>query len=149
MGAQDEALFAWMEAGGSAAVGLEESVQRSVALRKELVTITRSFPGGVWILRAIRALPLLQEVRIASRNLVLDRCFDTLRQTYPAVDEDRLRMAIRLTEQAAYSTIEMIMEDPSLDEDRVIEESAWMTCLYYEERVSLSVPAAARERRSA
>jgi len=148
MEAQDEAYLAWVAAGGPQPASLEESVRRHISLRKQLVTITRNFPGGVWILRAIRALPLLQEVRIASRNMVLDRRFERMRESYPDVDEERLRMAIRLTEQVAYSTIEMIMEDPSLDEDRIIEESAWMTCLYYAERVTQSTPAA-RKRRSA
>ena len=149
MEAQDEALLAWIETGGSASPDLEESVRRHVALRKQLVTITRNFPGGVWILRAIRALPLLQEVRVASRNMVLDRRFEKLRETFPAVDEARLRMAIRLAEQVAYSTIEMIVEDRGLDEDKIIEESAWMTCLYYEARVSENASAASRKRRSA
>jgi AcrR family transcriptional regulator len=146
MDAQDEALFAWLEKGGFSSPRLEESVQRIILLRKELITITRTFPGGMWILRAIRALPLLEEVRVASRNKVLDRHFKILRATYKAVSGDRLRTAVRLSEQTAYAMIEMIMDDPSLDEDRVIEESSWMTALYYHHLAERDKPVATEGR---
>ncbi len=132
MEAQDQALFRWQEAGGLGSADLEETVRRSIVLRKELMTITRTFPGGLWILRAIRALPPLHEVRIASRELVLSRQFDMLRERYPGVSEETLHYAARLSEQSAYGMIEMLIEDPQLDEDRIIAEAAWMTALYFE-----------------
>jgi AcrR family transcriptional regulator len=135
MDAQDEIVFEWMEDGGSVAPRLEEAVRKNIALRKQLITVTRAQPGGMWILRAIRALPVLREVRVASRNKVLDRQFALLRPAYPAVSEDRLWTAIRLSEETVYAMIEMIIEDPGLDEDRVIEETSWMTTLYFHQLI--------------
>jgi AcrR family transcriptional regulator len=135
MEAQDEVLFRWQATGGLASQSLSEAVEQSIALRTELVSVTRAFPGGLWILRAIRALPQLQEVRVASRTKVLEQQFEFLKASYPTVSDERLRMAARLSEQAAYAMIEMLIEDPGLDERRIIEESAWMTALYFQHLV--------------
>lgn len=131
MDAQDQVLFRWLEAGGNNYGSIGEAVEKGKALRKELIRVTREQPGGMWILRAIRAVPVLQEVRVESRNKVLARQFEILRKRYPSLPEDRLRTAIRLSEQMAYAAIEMIIEDPDLDEDQLVEEISWMTSLYY------------------
>lgn len=132
MDAQDNVLFSWHEAGGNQYDSVEEAVEKSCRLRKELIRVTRAQPGGMWILRAIRAVPALQEVRVVSRNKVLERQFEMLRERYPDIAIDQLHTAIRLSEQMAYATIEMIVEDPDLDEDNIIKEISWMTTLYYQ-----------------
>jgi len=131
MDAQDEAVFAWMDEGGATAGTLEESVKKNLRLQKQVIAITRRQPGGLWILRAIRAVPVLQEVRTASRNKVLDRMFTVLRDAYPNVSDDHLRTAMRLSEQMTYAAVEMILEDPDLDDNMVAEEVSWMVSLYY------------------
>lgn len=131
MEAQDEAVFAWMDEGGASAGGLEEAVEKNLRLQKQVIAITRSHPGGLWILRAIRAVPVLQEVRTASRNKVLDRMYDFLRDAYPNVSDKHLRTAMRLSEQMTYAAVEMIIEDPDLDDGMVAEEVSWMVSLYY------------------
>jgi len=118
-----------------AAQSIQESVVKSIALRKELVAATREFPGGLWVLRAMRALPPLQAVRVESRTKVLDQQFDLLKVSYPTVSDERLQLAARLSEQSAFAMIEMLIEDPELDESVMIEESAWMTALYFQNLV--------------
>jgi len=135
MDAQDQILFQWQEAGGLTSASLDEIVDKNIALHKALVAVTRQFPGGLWVLRAIRALPQLQEVRVASRNKVLEQQFGLLKISYPTVSDDRLQIAARLAEQSAFAMIEMLIEDPELDEDVIIEESAWMTALYFQNLV--------------
>lgn len=136
MDAQDNVLFSWLESGGNRYDSVEEAVEKSCRLRKELIRVTRAQPGGMWILRAIRAVPALQEVRVVSRNKVLERQFEMLRARYPDIAVDQLHTAIRLSEQMAYATIEMIVEDPDLDEDNIIREISWMTSLYYQQLAS-------------
>jgi len=131
MDAQDEAVFAWMDEGGATAGTLEEAVEKNLRLQKQVIAITRGHPGGLWILRAIRAVPVLQEVRTASRNKVLDRMFTELRDAYPNVSDNHLRTAMRLSEQMTYAAVEMILEDPDLDDEMVAEEVSWMVSLYY------------------
>ncbi len=136
MQAQDEAVFAWIDEGGATAQSLDETVEKNLRLQKQLITITRGHPGGLWILRAIRAVPVLQEVRTASRNLVLDRMFGALRDAYPSVSDEHLRTAMRLSEQMTYAAVEMILEDPDLDDATVAEEVSWMVSLYYRQLAS-------------
>jgi len=149
MDAQDEVFLGWLDRGGPEERSMETVVAMNIEIRKDLLRVTRAQPGGMWILRAIRAVPQLHEVRIASRDKVLARHFETLRVSYPGVGEDQLRVASRLSEEVSYSIIEMLLEDPTLDEDRVIQESAWMTGLYYEQLVPREAPAKPGRRKRA
>jgi AcrR family transcriptional regulator len=148
MDAQDEAVIAWIDSGGFETNGLEDAVQKLIVLRKQIMTITRGFPGSVWILRAIRAVPMLQDVRIASRNRVLDYRLNKLRTVLSKVDKDTLVTAVRLAEQTGYAMVEMIMDDPSLNEDKIIEEASWMTALYYDQLADRDIAVSTKPRRS-
>lgn len=132
MDAQDKAVLAWLEAGGTTASSIEESVAKNRDLQKQINAITRAFPGGDWILRALRALPVLQEVRTTSRDMVAQTLFDILKAANPGASEDRLRTATRLTTQMMYAATEMVLEEPDQDEDKINEEICWMVSLYYQ-----------------
>ena len=132
MDAQDQVVLAWLENGGTHFASLEESVAKNRDLQKQVNAVTRAFPGGDWILRALRALPVLQEVRTTSRDTIALTLFDILRQANPGVDEDRLRTATRLTTQMMYAATEMVLEEPDQDEDLINEEICWMVSLYYQ-----------------
>jgi AcrR family transcriptional regulator len=132
MDAQDKVVLAWLEAGGTKASSLEESVAKNRDLQKQINAITRAFPGGDWILRALRALPVLQEVRTTSRDMVAQTLFDILKAANPNAGEDRLRTATRLTTQMMYAATEMVLEEPDQDEDKINEEICWMVALYYQ-----------------
>jgi len=132
MEAQDEQVFEWLDEEGRSGGGLEAALESNRALHKRLISVTRRHPGGAWILRAIRAIPVLHEVRAASRDKVLGRLFDLYRARYPHLSDERLRTAMRLSEQLTYAAIEMIVEDPDLDEDLLAEETAWMVTQYHE-----------------
>ncbi|NQE63124.1 TetR/AcrR family transcriptional regulator [Caulobacter sp. RHG1] len=140
MDAQDKAVLAWIEAGGTQSSTLEESVAKNRDLQKQINAITRAFPGGDWILRALRALPVLQEVQTASRDSVAATLFEILRADNPGIDENRLRTATRLTTQMAYAATEMVLEEPDQDEDQINEEICWMVALYYDHLTSGGAP---------
>jgi AcrR family transcriptional regulator len=55
MDAQDRVVLAWLDAGGTEASSIEESVAKNRDLQKRINAITRAFPGGDWILRALRS----------------------------------------------------------------------------------------------
>lgn len=131
MAAQDAAVERFMRIKGYHSRTLEEVVAWNIALRKELIRVTRAQPGGLWILRAIRSVPVLQEVRNASRDKVLMVQARHVAEFYPEVPIGRLKSALRLAEQMAFTAIEMLIEDPLLDEDGIVEEVSWMTALYF------------------
>lgn len=131
MEAQDEAVLAWMEAGGLEADSLAEAVEKNRRMQEQVNEITRQMPGGIWIMRALRAIPLLRDIRIASRDRVALQISENLRQRFPTVPQDELFRAARLSTELMYAATEMVLEEPDQDEARVNEEVCWMVALYY------------------
>ena len=132
MDAQDEAVFAWIESGGLKASSLEETVASNQRLQQQVNEITRQIPGGIWIMRALRAVPLLRDIRIASRDKVARHISERLTKAYPAVPESELFRAARLTTEVAYAATEMVLEEPALDEARINEDVCWMVAMHYQ-----------------
>jgi len=132
MDAQDEAVFAWIQAGGLDAGSLEEAVDKNRRLQQQVNEITRGIPGGIWIMRALRAVPLLRDIRIASRDKVARHISERLTEAYPEVPESELFRAARLTTEVAYAATEMVLEEPALDEARINEDVCWMVAMHYQ-----------------
>jgi AcrR family transcriptional regulator len=130
MRAQDYAVFAWMAEGGLNSSSLEAAVESNRRLQTEVNTITRRQPGGLWIMRAMRAVPLLHAVRIESRDLVARRLAKDLGRQYPNHSHKRLLASTRLSTELMYVATEMALEAPA-QEAQITAEVCWMVCLYY------------------
>lgn len=131
MEAQDEAVFVWMQEGGLDAATTEEAVEKNRQMQKQVNEITRRMPGGVWIMRALRAIPLLRDIRIASRDKVALELSQALAVRFPSVPQPELFRAARLSTELMYAATEMVLEEPDQDEDKINEEVCWMVALYY------------------
>jgi AcrR family transcriptional regulator len=131
MKAQDDAVFAWMEAGGLEWKSVEEAVEESRQLQSQIIAITRKQPGSIWILRALRAVPILHQVRVESRDLVARRLHQELRSRYPMLSRKRLLAATRLSTELMSAAAEMALESPD-QEPQITDEVSWMVALYYE-----------------
>lgn len=140
MEAQDEVVFAWMRAGGLEAGDLDAAVASNCRMQKQVNEITRRMSGGVWIMRAVRAVPMLRDIRIASRDRVAREISDNLRAQYAGVPEEELYRTARLTTELMYAATEMVLEEPDQDEDRINEDVSWMVVLHYQ-RLSAKYPA--------
>lgn len=132
MDAQDEAVFAWIQAGGLDADSLEQAVDKNRRVQRQVNEITRRSPGGVWIMRALRAVPLLRDIRIASRDKVAAHIAARLAAAWPHVPERELFRSARLTTEMMYAATEMVLEEPSEDEDRINEDVCWMVAGHYQ-----------------
>lgn len=132
MQAQDEAVFAWVQAGGLSPDSIEDAVRRNAQLQQEVNEITRRSPGGVWIMRALRAVPMLRDIRIESRNQVAAHISTRLTAAYPHVPESELFRAATLTTEMMYAATEMVLEEPAEDEARINEDVCWMVVLHYQ-----------------
>jgi AcrR family transcriptional regulator len=130
MRAQDYAVFAWMAEGGLNSSSLAATVESNRRLQTEVNTITRRQPGGIWIMRAMRAVPLLHAVRIESRDLVARRLAKALQPQYPNLSHKRLLAATRLSTEVMYTATEMALEAPA-QEAQITAEVCWMVSLYY------------------
>jgi AcrR family transcriptional regulator len=128
MKAQDDKVVAWIEAGGLNADTPAERIEKNAVMMVEMIELTRRFPGGAAIGRALRAVPMLQQLRFASRDMVADQFGEILKARYPGAPEARVRLAMRMMVELTYSATEMAVEDPELDALALSRE----VCLLFE-----------------
>lgn len=90
----------------------------------EHVDLTRAAPGGPWIMRMLRAVPQLAEVRLAShRSLaaaLAERALAENAEAGRAVVERRARLAVDL----GYAAIELVFDEPGMDEAAIMADTA-------------------------
>lgn len=140
MDAQDEAVFAWIQAGGLGTESVEAAVDANRRLLRQVNDITRKSPGSIWIMRALRAVPLLRDIRIASRDKVAAQISASLKAVYPLVPESELFRSARLTVEMMYAAIEMVLEEASEDEERINEDVCWMVATHYQRLAARYAP---------
>lgn len=128
MKAQDDMVFAWIEAGGMDGATPAERIDKNVALMTEMIEMTRRFPGGAAIGRALRAVPMLQQLRFASRDMVAGQFGEILKARYPDASDARVRVAMRMMVELTYSATEMAVEEPDQDALTLSRE----VCLLFE-----------------
>lgn len=111
MKVQDDLVFAWLDRDDAFTGTMYERVQASVELQARVITATREFTGGLAILRALRAVPMLHRLRIDSRDAVADRFMAAIRSSLPHLPDERLRTLMRLVIELFNATIEMVVEE--------------------------------------
>lgn len=131
MEAEDKIVFRWLETGeGDRLDSLEAQIDHHIALNMALREVALSQPGGVLILRVMRTVPTLREVREQSAGAVVDAIHGRLRRAWPKVDPTRLRTAAILATNLSIATNELILDNPDLEES-ASREFARMIALYY------------------
>ena len=106
---QNVALEAWVTRYRDA--GLDALAEATVDLIREMDEITGSEPGGLWLMRALRAVPNLTGIRLASHNYVTDLLTDIYMRYLPHVARDLVRRRTRIAVEMAYSFDEMLKEE--------------------------------------
>jgi AcrR family transcriptional regulator len=133
MAAQDKVVFAWQDGVRDADLAtVEASAEYRRQVQQKVNAVTKTFPGGGWVMRALRAVPTLSAVRIESRETVAERDFAALAKLYPKADRRVLRVAATLSVEVMYASTELVMDQPELDAELVTQEIAYMTALYLE-----------------
>jgi AcrR family transcriptional regulator len=135
MQVQDQAVFEWIEAGGLDSSTAEEAYAKGMDIQTRLIALTRAQPAALWIARAMRAVPMLREVRIESRERVAEAFFQALRKRYRNTSDELLRCAVRLNLELSNAAVEMILEEPDAETDAILSELTWMM-VYYSARFS-------------
>jgi AcrR family transcriptional regulator len=72
--------------------------------------VTKQTPGGVWILRALRAVPTLQKVRLDSHALVTDAQGQMLIDAFPKVPAKDLILVGRIAVDMIYAGVELLFD---------------------------------------
>lgn len=124
MQAQNARVGRWitLEVFAGGADDLERAVEGLIIDTYEATVQT---VGGVWIMRALRAVPVLQEVRLASHKAVTQEQVQLLAQALPGADLAQLQLLSRIVVELIYATVEMIFDEP-LDVNAVARTVAGM-----------------------
>lgn len=133
MALQDQAVLDWIEEGGLDSASFEAEVASNVRLQERVNDITRQFPGNIYVLRALRAIPILREVRMASSEMVAEKLADAMIARGHTASRERLIASARLTTELAYSAMEMILEEPGRDAHLICTDVSKMIVTHYQQ----------------
>lgn len=89
--------------------GLECALQ---GLLLDTHRVTHETVGGMWITRALRAVPALQKVRLDSHEQVTDAQATLLAEAFPHADAQELRLVGRIAVEMLYAAVEMLFDEP-------------------------------------
>lgn len=92
----------------------------------ETLTVTRQFKAGGWIMRSMHATPVLSDVRLESHRRMAQFMTDRAVQRFPALDAAVAFANARIGVELGYATIEMLFDEPAVDEAAAIRMTAEM-----------------------
>jgi AcrR family transcriptional regulator len=119
---QNDVLMDWLDRwSGHGAAGLTAHL---ADLFRDTARVTDAEPGGVWIERALRAVPQLAPIRIASHRYVTDRIVAAMAERAPPQDTGVLWRRVRLAVEFGYAVDEMLHEEDRIDREDLFGEAA-------------------------
>lgn len=74
--------------------------------------VTHEMVGGMWIIRALRAVPALQKVRLDSHEQVTQGQAALLAEAFPQADREELRLVGRIAVELIYAAVELLFDEP-------------------------------------
>lgn len=104
-----------------------DPVQDEAAIAASLVAhveLTRASPGGPWIMRMLRAVPQLAEVRLASHRWLTAQLADRALVADPHANKAVLERRARLAVDLGYAAIELVFDEPELEPAAVMADAA-------------------------
>ena len=100
--------------------------QSIYTLYEQTLVLTRELPEGIWVTRALRAVPVLTPVRIESHAYVTGLIERAFLQAYPSAPVARVGVLARLAVELVYAAMEMLFDEPTLDTQAVGQSLANM-----------------------
>jgi AcrR family transcriptional regulator len=122
MDRQNAVLFAWLER--TAPLGLAALGDGTEELLRATAAVTAAEPGAIWTLRALRAVPQLAHVRIASHRLVTDRMAEAYAPLLPRLPREVLWRRLRISVEYGFATDEMLNEETLIARDDLLADAA-------------------------
>lgn len=104
--------------------GLHLDEPAIVRILLDHVALTRASPGGPWVMRMLRAVPQLAQVRLASHRALSEGIVIQLRLANPQQGRAELEHRARLAVDIGYAAIELVFDEPELDETAIMRDAA-------------------------
>ncbi|WP_024891724.1 TetR/AcrR family transcriptional regulator [Luteimonas huabeiensis] len=124
MADQNAVLEAWL--GRHAAGGTARMARHVDELLRETAEVTRRQPGAVWILRSLRAIPQLSDLRRASNGYVTERLARAYAPSMPELPPERLRRRVLISVEFGYAIGESVLECAPEEAEPLLAEAARM-----------------------
>lgn len=86
--------------------------------------LTRASPGGAWVMRMLRAVPQLAEVRLTSHRLLANELARMAMAKDPTQNRTLVECQARLAVELGFAAIELVFDEPELEEGVVMAEAA-------------------------
>jgi AcrR family transcriptional regulator len=126
---QNELIPRWITR--EALAGSEQSMQPALqGLLLDTYRVTRETVAGLWITRALRAVPALAKVRVESHAEVTQMQTALLSEIFPRADTNELRLVSRIATELLYAAVEMLFEERSLESESVARMVSAMVASY-------------------
>lgn len=119
---QNDVLMAWLDRWR--AHGVAGLTAHLPDLFRATAMITDAEPGGAWIERALRAVPQLAAIRVASHRYVTDRIAAVMAELAPDRDHALIWRHVRLAVEIGYAVDEMLQEEDRIDREQVFADAA-------------------------
>ncbi|MEW6577130.1 MAG: helix-turn-helix domain-containing protein [Pseudomonadota bacterium] len=88
------------------------------------VELTRKSAGGPWVMRMLRAVPQLAEVRLSSHRALAEALAERALALNPQKGRASLVLRARLAVDLGYAAIELVFDEPELDREEVMADAA-------------------------
>ncbi|MEM9178876.1 MAG: TetR/AcrR family transcriptional regulator [Pseudomonadota bacterium] len=95
-------------------------------LLEDTIRVTRETQAGGWIMRSLHATPILSDVRRQSHRMVSQALSEQVLANWPALDPAQVALANRLGVETGYALVEMVFDEPDLDQTELIQRAASM-----------------------
>ncbi|WP_193746691.1 TetR/AcrR family transcriptional regulator [Blastomonas sp. AAP53] len=115
---------------------LKDEIQHRAKVMHEVRKVVEARPGGAWIYRAMRAVPVLRDVHCEAVRIAADAALQRMVKDYPKVDPRRVRAASLMSAVVIGAVNELIHDEPELAELLTLEASTMVTL--YARDVALS-----------
>jgi AcrR family transcriptional regulator len=122
MDRQNAVLFAWLDREGPR--GLTALADGVEDLLRATAAVTAAEPGAIWTLRALRAVPQLAHVRIASHRLVTDRMTEVYAPLLVNMSREVIWRRLRISVEFGFATDEMLNEETLISRDDILRDAA-------------------------
>ena len=99
---------------------------------KATYDVTLQQAGGLEIAQALRAVGPLQELRLASHQLISSSLETMFTDILARPRDEASALKARLSVETGYGTVEMALEDTSLSPEKILFEGALMIRLYWQ-----------------